>query len=451
MAMTPTTRRARACLPPLTLTLLLAACGGGGGETPSPPSQASAGPAAAAAPAQAVGLQEVHPVSALTSAPTAAVDSGLVPRPPQVIDTATDGERVVKAVGALDGGGHAVAWMARGPRVPGVAWALWVQRFDAEDQRVGDPVRLDIPTSVVNAQDLAVHLLPEGRIGVTFVTERVENDRYKISEVHHWPYTLQGTIDGMPRVLDAERYPRSAPLHVNLSGPIEASTGRDGSLYVSWRFFTATLPQLVPSVRALRLAADGEPLGWLHRLDGQGVSRVSDVNLTALDDGGWVATMEHVSLAGVRYRTFTQLDLPRPLAMPLTETQAGDAFLLDLRGHGSVLFTADVDLDTGVLASPRSIHFTARGVAKPARALDRLPVGGVALRGGDYLTFDDAGGQLLARRYTPGGDPVGEGLMTAAAPGALSAGLRRGGLVLAWVATTPEGLMQVLSQRIAPR
>ncbi len=451
MAMTPTTRRARACLPPLTLALLLAACGGGGGETPSPPSQASTGTGAAGASVQAGGLQEVHPISALTSAPAAAADSGLEPQPPQVIDSAPDGERVVKAVGALDGGGYAVAWMARGPRVPDVAWGLWVQRFDTEGQRVGDPVRLDIPADVVNAQDLAVNLLPEGRVGVTFVTRRVENDTSMITEVHHWPYTLEGTIDGTARVLDAERYPRSAPRFAQLSGPIDASTARDGSLYVSWRFFTPTLPQLVPSVRALRLAADGEPLGWIQRLDGDAASQVSGVNLTALDEGGWVVAMERVTVAGIQYRTFTQLDVPRPLAMPLTETQARDAFLLDLRGHGSVLFTADVDLDTGVQASPRSLHFNARGAAQPIRALPALPVAAVALRGGDYLTLRPEGGELSAQRYTPAGDPVGDPFTTPATPGLVGTGLRRGGVVLAWTTAAPDGRVEVVVQLIARR
>ncbi len=452
MARPPTPRRARNCLPPLTLTLLLAACGGGGGDPPGPPSQASAGPGAPGASAQTVGLQDAHTTSArstaLPSAPTAAADSGLAPQPPQVIDSAPEGERVVKAVGALDGGGYAVAWMARGPRVPGVAWELWVQRFDADGQRVGDPVRLDIPADVLNAQDLAVNLLPEGRVGVTFVTQRIEDDISMITEVHHWPYTLQGTLDGTVRVLDTERYARSAPRFAQLSGPIDASTGRDGSLYVSWRFQTPTAPQLVPSVRALRLAADGEPLGWVQRLDGQGESRVYDVNLTALDEGGWVAAMERVSPVGVPYRTFTQLDVPRPLAIPWADTQAAGALLLDLRGHGSVLFTADVNLDTGVQASPRSLHFNARGAAQPARELPALPVAAVALRGGDYLTLVPEGTQLSAQRYTAAGDPVGEPFLTPAAPALVGTGLRPGGLALAWSTTAPDGRVEVVVQFI---
>ncbi len=451
MASPSTTRRARAYLPPITLTLLLAACGGGGGETSSPPSQARADPGATGAPAPAGSLPDVRPVSALASVSIAAADSGLEPRPPQVIDAAPDGERVIKAVGVLDGGGHAVAWMARGPRVPGVAWALWAQRFDAEGQRVGDPLRLDIPADVQNAQDLAVNVLPEGRISVTFVTRRVENDTDMITEVHHWPYSLQGTIDGTARVLDAERYPRNAPLFAQLSGPVVASTGRDGSLYVSWRFQTPATPQLVPSVRVLRLAADGEPLGWIQRLDGQGGSRINDLNLTALDEGGWVAAMERVSPVGVPYRTFTQLDVPRPLAMPLTETQAGGAFLLDLRGHGSVLFTANVDPDTGVQTSPRSLHFTVRGAAQPERGMPILPVAAVALRGGDYLTLVPDGAQLSAQRYTEAGDPVDTPFTTAATPGLVSAGLPRGGLTLAWTTSAPDGRVEVVVQLIARR
>ena len=132
MSRPSTKSRARACLPPLTIALLLAACGGGGGETPSQPSQARADPGETGASERAVSLPHVRLVSALTSVPTAAAVSGLEPRQPQVIDATPAGERVVKAVGALDGGGYAVAWMARGPLVPGVAWELWVQRFNAQ-------------------------------------------------------------------------------------------------------------------------------------------------------------------------------------------------------------------------------------------------------------------------------------------------------------------------------
>ncbi len=448
----PTTKsRARACLPPLTIALLLAACGGGGGETPSQPSQARADPGATGASERATSLPDVRLVSALTSVPTATAGSGLEPREPQVIDATPAGERVVKAVGALEGGGYAVAWMARGPLVPGVAWELWVQRFNAQGQREGDPVGLDIPADVQNAQDLAVNLLPEGRIGVTFVTSRIENEVNMINEVHHWPYNPQGTLDGEARVLDAYRYPRGSPRFAQLSGPLDASTGRDGSLYVSWRFMTPIALQLVPSVHALRLAADGEPLGWIQRLDGQGGSRVHDLNLTALDEGGWVAAMERVSPVGVAYRTFTQLDMPRPLSMPASKTQAGGAFLLDLRGHGSVLFTANIDLDTGVQTSPRSFHFNRRGAAQSARSLPVLPVAAVALRGGDYLALVPDGVQLSAQRYTAAGDPVGGPLTTPATPGLVGEGLLRGGLALAWTRSAPDGQVEVVVQLIARR
>jgi hypothetical protein len=288
---------------------------------------------------------------------------------------------------------------------------------------------------------------------VTFVTRRVENEVNMITEVHHWPYTLQGTLDGTVRVLDAERYPRTSPLFAQLSGPIDASTGRDGSLYVSWRFQTPVSPQLVPSVRALRLAADGEPLGWIQRLDDQGVSRVYDLSLTALDEGGWVAAMERVSPVGVAYRTFTQLDVPRPLSMPMpmTETQAAGAFLLDLRGHGSVLFTANIDPDTGVQASPYSVYFNLRGAAQPARGLLMLPLAAVALRGGDYLALVPDGVQLSAQRYTAAGDPVGPPFTTPATPGLVGEGLPRGGLALAWTTSAPDGRVEVVVQLIARR
>jgi hypothetical protein len=161
--------------------------------------------------------------------------------------------------------------------------------------------------------------------------------------------------------------------------------------------------------------------------------------------------MERVSPVGLAYRTFTQLDVPRPLSMPMTETQAAGAFLLDLRGHGSVLFTANIDPDTGVQASPYSVYFNLRGAAQPARGLLMLPLAAVALRGGDYLALVPDGVQLSAQRYTAAGDPVGAPFTTPATPGLVGEGLPRGGLALAWTTSAPDGRVEVVVQLIARR
>lgn len=439
----------RARLYPLTLalSLLLAACGGSGGS-PAPAAQATT-PAQARGATTQVAADEGDAVDAPD--PADGAGAGLQPQPPEVVDASPGGERLLKAVGGLDDGGHVVVWMSREPGDTGTAWPLWSQRFDAQGRKAGGPVRLDYLPEVAGPNDVAVTVLPEGRIGVSFLTLRNESPVFAITEVHHWPFNLEGSIDGMVRVLDAERFPRFSPRFARLGGPLTAAAGRDGSQYLAWRYQIVGAAPLAPSVRAQRLAADGEPLGWIQRLDGQGTfSRVGRVRITPLDEGGWVLSLERFISTTVHYNDFVQLDVPRPLAMPLWYTHSASAFLLDLRGHGSVLFTSALDTATGAEDQPRRVHFTARGAAQADRPSDVIPATAVALAGGDYLRFEPQGERLAAQRFTPAGDPVGAGFLTEATPGALVTGLRRGGMVLAWVAQTPEGGVQVLSQRYRP-
>lgn len=308
----------------MSLCLLLPACGGGG----DPPATGGVTP-----------REEPLPVTA---------DATLRPEPAEVVESTRTGVLQVKAVGALDGGGHAVVWLSREAADPQAPWQLWVQRFDARGRKTGLAVRLDFAPPITGPQDLAATVLPEGRIGVTFVTDRVEDVTFAITEVHHWPFNLEGSIDGAVRVLDAERYARFSPRYARLAGPVTAAAGRDGSQFVAWRYEVIGAAPLAPSLRAQRLAADGEPLGWIQHLDGEGAfSRVRQAQITPLDEGGWVVALQRGPLAGIHYLTFTQLDVARPLALPQEAARTASSFLLDLRGRGSVLFSQAVDPASG--------------------------------------------------------------------------------------------------------
>ncbi len=462
MLATTQSRRAAAWPALISLSLLLPACGGGGddpiGATTSErgavasepsPSTAATQPLPATAPAS-VPASEVR--TDASPGPVVTPGAGLLPEDPVTLDTGRFATRVVKSLGALQGGGYAVAWMVRQEDEPDPSWRLWLQRFDPRGRKAGPAVRLDYPRDVAGPDDVAVTVLPEGRVGVTFVTDRMQDDAFMISQVHYWPFNLEGTISGEVRVLDTERYARFSPRFARLNGPLTAAIGRDGSQYVAWRYQIVGAAPLAPSVRAQRLAADGEPLDWIQRLDGMGGwSRVEDVDITPLDEGGWVVAQERVSAEGVRYRTFTQLDLARPLQWPQEEVQSAFSFLLDLRGHGSVLFSQPVDPATGVTGPASQIHFTALGRERPPRPLPRLPIAAVALAGGDYVILQPDFQLLSGQRYTPAGEPVGAPFDTSVSVAeVLSAGLRGGGMALAWVVIRTDGEMRLLSQRFAP-
>ncbi len=430
-------RRARAWPAMVSACLLLSACGGDGG------SGGAVSPTSTPRSEMGIDVTPEAPMDAATAS------SGLVPTQPVVVESTRTATLVVKAVGALAGGGHAVVWMSRDAESPDAAWTLWLQRFDPRGQKAGSAVRLEHPRDIEGPENVAVTVLPEGRIGVTFLTDRVEDTAFAITEIHHWPFNLAGEIAGPQRVLDAERYGRFSPRFARLDGPLDAAAGRDGSQYVSWRYRIVGAAPLAPSVRAQRLAADGAPLDWIQRLDGVGgFSRVFDVDLTSLDEGGWVVSLERVSPEGVRYRDLVQLDLARPLGLSQEPLTPG-SFLLDLRGHGSVLFSQAVDTTTGAVAGARQIHFNRLGRGR-ARALPALPVGAVALAGGDYVILYPDDKLLSAQRYIPAGDPVGAPVGTlVSVPGVSSAGLRGGGMVLVWVATLTDGEVRLLSQRFS--
>ena len=55
-------------------------------------------------------------------------------------------------------------------------------------------------------------------------------------QVHHWPYRLDGSIDGSVRVLDQSRHAAFSPRFAKLSGPVVAAAGPDGSQYVAWQY-----------------------------------------------------------------------------------------------------------------------------------------------------------------------------------------------------------------------
>ena len=115
------------------------------------------------------------------------------------------------------------------------------------------------------------------------------------------------------------------------------------------------------------------------------------------------------------------------------------------------LATRSVDLQTGALGTPRRIHFDVRGRAEPARGFDKMPGAAVALRGGDYLVFEVYQHLDTAQRCTPKGDPAGGAIETAGLSATMvSTGLRGGGVVMAYVASTPDREVQVRTQRLVP-
>lgn len=458
--------------------LMLSACGGGdagsaAGGTPRAQSQAqsqakalettasqtdaSATTLKAAAGTGADDLVDATDTAEASDAPSVIPDSvpGLVAGPVQTVDTGPAGSRVVRAVGALAGGGHAVVWAAPLPGAPTPAWTLWVQAFDPQGAKVGAAAMLDIGSELQDPRNASALVRPEGEVAVGWLGERMTDLVHIQTTVYTEMFALDGRAKFGPKILDSLLFDRFSPRSDRLGGPIAMALGADGSYLQGWRYVPGSYFGRQPEFRIFRLAADIEPLGWLQHLphhDLPGDLRSLDrLRLTALDEGGWVASFADTVVENETLRVIgrvVQNDVARPLGVPEFGTLAPGAWVLDLRRHGSVLFADRRGATPDMPIAPYSMHFNRLGVEQdPVRPIRAIPTHAAALRGGDHVAMWSTGPSSFdAQRYTPRARPVGAPFTLRATPDAEVAGLRRGGMVVAWVETDDTG-SRVLTQR----
>lgn len=444
--------------------LLLAACGGGGSDAPQ---AALRGMGRLQPPATAT-LAKDWPASEASSGdsvqgPATVVarqdEPGLLPEPADTVNIGPAGARVVRAAGALANGGHAVVWAAPLEGAQSPAWTLWVQAYDAQGHRSGEAAMLDIGPHVQAAQNASAVILPEGGVAVGYLASRQVDPTYP-GTVETSAYTARFGLDGGfwsgPRLLDMlvsdHFYPRSN----HLAGPVAMALGRDGSYLVGWRFVAGSYFGRQPAFRIQRLAADTEPLGWLQHLrrnDLRGDQQAFDrLRLTMLDEGGWAASFADADPELGVFGRVVQNDVARPLGIPHYSMMAPGAWLLDLRRHGSVLLAGRHGDTPGTPVAPYSMHFDRLGHEQdPVRPLPAIPTAAAALRGGDYVAIWKSDGAMLeARRYTPRGKPVGAAFNLQAAQDVEAAGLRGGGMALAWVETAGDASRVVTQRFVEP-
>lgn len=422
--------QARACRFVLCMLLpaWLMACGGGDATTASSARTPALAHALATLPAQAK-------ASAEASAP------GLPPQPLRVVDATRTGLRRLLDVGATADGGLALAWLAREPQDTLPSWTLWLQRMDAEGLPRGQPVRLPYAEDVSDPADVAALVRRDGSVVVAYATFRIEDPQQPqlpLSSIRTRHFAADGTPVGTERRLDAVPVFGGNPRATRLVTPLIAGW-RDGRYLVGWAvrdFYPRSAP---PAYDVVRLNEDGSPAAPIDRL---GPSLGSRVQLVPLDEGGWLATVTRLSATGQLYADIIQIDVPRPLGLPLRPTLPRPSIVLDLRRHGSVLFSGQHGTEPGSLVNPYSLHFRPNGrEADETRPLPAMPVSAVALEDGDYVTLwpDDTGARLQAQRHAPRGRLRGLPFATGAAADAMGVGLRAGGMALAWLDTSSDG------------
>lgn len=425
------------------LAAWLAACGGGDPDT----TRLAGAPPGNGAP---LALQ-IKASDEASERPLDSTGPGLVPGPLAVVDATPRANYRLVSVTPLAQGGYAVAWAVQAYDASPPVWTVWVQRHDRDGQPAGARIRL--PYTSDDSLDFNLAVLGDGRIALVFVARQpaqpVEGEVQHIT-INSVVYTRSGVAEGTARILDEAYHTHRVdpPFPLGYGGIPLMEVAPDGSYFAAWRSHGT----FAPSWRVQRLGAQGQPLGWIHHF---GVSQVAfNLRLTAPDEGGWVAQVETQSAtAGRRYTDIIQIDVPRPLGMPLVETLPAGSFLLDLKRHGSVLFTGQHgDRPVGII-DPHSLHFDQFGREQPPASLPALPTRAVALRGGDYVAMWAAdSGTFAAQRHTPRGEKVGDTFTVEVSPAwGQFTSLTRGGMAAAWIEFLADGSRLVTQRFTEPR
>lgn len=319
---------------------------------------------------------------------------------------------VTLAIGQLADGGYTVVWCTQCSSPNNVSTKpveLLAQRFDAPGAAAGPQVqiRLDTP-GLLNFAGVGVLL--DGSIVLAYedqVTDLAANT--VVVSLFVQRYDPTGTAAGLP--VEVTSYHLSViadPDHVSFSGASFLSWS-DGSYLVSWTRSLTLGRSSYPVYEAFaqRIAPTGDLVGAPRTLarwsDGSG-TRIR--SLTAFEDGGYLAAVEHSSPPNADTMTFVPYDsADRVAAIPVDSAtslpQATSVVPLSLGGYLLMSngpagpYAQILDNNGAVVAQPT----VQPGTAYP------LADGGFEVV---WVTTAPAGTpQMLAQRYDLLGAPVG--------------------------------------------
>lgn len=400
----PVARRPSIPWPALLVAAALAGCGGGGAGDPS--GQLIAGTTvnapAPASPASAVGLAAEAPV---------------------LVQAGVAGDAML-SVGALAGGGHALAWLAAGEGT------LQVQRFDAAGAVEGGRVALPVDASLGRP---AAAVLPDGGIVVaTVVGGPASPDTPWITRtaISVQRYDASGAPAGPAVQIGAVEQDRIGAATMRYVADPALARWDDGRFVVAWAEVEEDASGRAPRFHSQAFGAAGQPEGATVAA-GAG-DRDTGFALAAAPAGGWLVTTFHRTFG----RTFLRVHGFGGSAAPVLPDQAvgiaEGSLLLPLRGGRAALL------------SPAHVYGTLQMLAPDgqplgmAGALGAMPAAAVALRDGGFVTFTANPGQLIAQRHDANGRSSGDPVAVRA-DAVQGTALAGGGVALAWIGA--EGLV----------
>jgi len=388
--------------------------------------------------------------AALGSAPP-----GLAASPSEVVENTRTGYRSILAMGGLDDGGHAVAWLGREAREPQAPWQLWVQRHDRLGRKSGPARQLAYTGEAIDPRQVAAAIRRDGTVAVAWATVRPYQPNLqglRVSAVHTRHFGLDGKPRGAERVLEEALWLQGQPDTITFEDLVMAHWP-DGRYLVGW---TAASPWYLPAGTVQRLAADGRPLAPPDRL---GPMAGRGMRLLTLEAGGWLAGTLAQSADGRLHANITQVDVRPPIGLPLLPTLPLRSFVVDLDTHGRLLLAGLHPQDAPDPSAPPvpwSLWFTPQGrEADLTLPLPALPTHTVTLGDGTWIGLWPfaAPGRLWAQRFDARGRPLGGPVLTAATRAAQALRLPDGSALLAWAGadTGLGGGTSVFLQRLAAR
>jgi hypothetical protein len=398
------------------VVIALTACGGGGGE-----------------PASAT----FEPSTAALSAPRKKADFSptLIGQPVAVVNSTTAGDQEFRAIGALAGGGYAVAYNS--------GTTLHIQRYDSAGNASGtvafDP--RDTRSQPLAARSIAV--LRDGSVVVAYATFRSIEEPMSPIVYEHGLYMQRFDANGVQTLPETQlasivggdpRRPTSFELVQVLPMP-------DGSYVVAWgTFSTSATVGYRTSFHTQRFDAQNQPVGGA--VNTGSTLNPTTYQIVADTNGGYTAYLsgmaDDFSPTGLMVTHFDANDK----ATPILTGWPGTALLLPLEDGRYVLYTSDAG---GVY---RQILNSAGVPVGEKAALAVMPQSAQLLADGSYVVFWATTQDMTGQRFDPLGQPIGD-LLTMQTAGAqpMTIPLAEPGLAAAWSAPSASSDLDVYTQR----
>lgn len=384
------------------------------------------------------------PARGTAADPRSAAPAGsFIATSPARVNTSTEGQQVLRSLGALDDGGYAVAWLS------GTS-SLYLQRYDARGQRVGGETLLPIDFSGANAANVldgsSLAVLRNGDVVVSYgLDTTIPATRDSGTRLKQGVFMQRFDIHG--RLIVGETAVFARELVPNYRTPslthVRTTALADGGFAVGWMEMRSSSVTIRSTAFVQRFGSDGQPVGGTEVVGDPQAQAGNSFSIVADAQGGFVVTVsgpnENYTGMAVSVRHFGLTG-----GLSLAPDSPG-ALLLPLESGGYLLFATDA---AGRAFRQRIDSIGQPGERQPFAALPmaarELPSGGSLLFWWNAFGIDG----LSAQRFDAAGQPTGR-VFALATQGAtpVIAVLEEDGFVLAASVASGPGDLDVYAQR----